>query len=434
VRRSTRRFDTRESRLGASPFGDLVGLNCHAVAMVVSCRCCVRSGNACFSLIFGWLALSPAASHLIRLKSRSARSALWERRRVVSQESSTPTRNSHLTVVIFMLLLFALVGFSVIRSLAFDLTNFDARMEILLSVTKAGGFIAAFSFMFFSACLLRAALSRRLRTTWLLTVAGVVVSLAMGVLTYRQYVNYHAAARTDKSIQNLRMLATALVAFGKDKGVPVAHTRDAQYQPLLSWRVHLLEYIEPELYWQFHLDEPWNSPHNRQLISQMPSAYRSALAPAIEDGKTCYVMAVGEGLFYPFSDSYRPKTDQQISDWRASDAQFGRIDASRRYSANTLMIIELLPEFAVIWTKPDDLQFDSQRPKATLVDDQRDYFLAISADLSPRSFSSELSDETVRNLFLDDRSWQLDIPRIADKKVRSFDTWTVYVRPRAKAR
>jgi len=353
----------------------------------------------------------------------------------VNQTSTAPTRNSHLAVFVFLLLVLALVGSSVVRSLATSLINIDDRMEILLSVMKAGGFITAFSFLYFLAGFLRAALSHRLKTTWLLPVAGIVVSLTMGVLTYRHYVNYRAAAGTDKSIKNLHIVALALVAYAKDKGdVPVAHSCDAENRPLLSWRVHLLEFVDPGLYWQFHLDEPWNSPHNHQLISEMPAVYRSPLAPSVEEGKTCYVMAVGEGLFCPVTASFRPDAYQQNSSPKANAAQFGGIDPSRRYSANTLVVVEVLPEFAVIWTKPDDLQFDAQRPKTNLVDDRRDSFLAITADMVPRSFSSELSNSTVRNLFLDDRSSRLDVATIADTKVRSFETWTVYVRQRSNDR
>ena len=51
-------------------------------------------------------------------------------------------------------------------------------------------------------------------------------------------------------------------------------------KPLLSWRVHILPYLEQqELYDQFHLDEPWDSEHNRQLISLMPETYIDPSSP-----------------------------------------------------------------------------------------------------------------------------------------------------------
>src|SRR5438445_175426 len=45
-------------------------------------------------------------------------------------------------------------------------------------------------------------------------------------------------------------------------------------KPLYSWRVLLLPYLEQDnLYQRFHLDEPWDSPHNIRLLEEMPAAY-----------------------------------------------------------------------------------------------------------------------------------------------------------------
>jgi hypothetical protein len=60
-----------------------------------------------------------------------------------------------------------------------------------------------------------------------------------------------------------------------------AVSRDPEGQPLLSWRVLLLPYIEEgeieegELCKQFHLDEPWDSPHNLALLPKMPRTYKA---------------------------------------------------------------------------------------------------------------------------------------------------------------
>ena len=46
-------------------------------------------------------------------------------------------------------------------------------------------------------------------------------------------------------------------------------------QPLLSWRVALLPQLDQlPLFQQIHLDEPWDSPHNRQFAEQMPAVYQ----------------------------------------------------------------------------------------------------------------------------------------------------------------
>ena len=47
----------------------------------------------------------------------------------------------------------------------------------------------------------------------------------------------------------------------------------------LSWRVHLLpELGQSKLYAEFHLDEAWNSDHNKTLIAKMPPIYGTDLA------------------------------------------------------------------------------------------------------------------------------------------------------------
>src|SRR5207244_5467397 len=47
-------------------------------------------------------------------------------------------------------------------------------------------------------------------------------------------------------------------------------------KPLLSWRVAILPFIEQDaLYKQFHVDEPWDSAHNKKLMQQLPRIYAS---------------------------------------------------------------------------------------------------------------------------------------------------------------
>jgi WD40 repeat protein len=62
----------------------------------------------------------------------------------------------------------------------------------------------------------------------------------------------------------------------------------------LGWRVHLLPFLEQQpLYRQFKLDEPWDSPHNRMLLSKMPEVFN---APGTRnDGKTPVHVFVGDG-------------------------------------------------------------------------------------------------------------------------------------------
>ena len=102
----------------------------------------------------------------------------------------------------------------------------------------------------------------------------------------------------------------------------------------LSWRVHMLPYIEQgPLYNQFHLDEPWDSPHNKTLISKMPVTYAS---PFVTDppGQTRYkVFSDKDAVIYPGSKT----TMLSITDG----------------TSNTIMIAG--GGKPVVWTQPDDL-------------------------------------------------------------------------------
>ena len=73
-------------------------------------------------------------------------------------------------------------------------------------------------------------------------------------------------------------------------------------KPGLSWRVHILPYIEQDaLYKQFKLDEPWDSEHNKKLIEKMPKVYVSPLAVA-PPGETYYQVFTGkDAIFDPGS-------------------------------------------------------------------------------------------------------------------------------------
>ena len=52
------------------------------------------------------------------------------------------------------------------------------------------------------------------------------------------------------------------------RGFPPAAITSPGGKPLLSWRVAILPYIdEKALYKKFKLDEPWDSPHNKELLN-----------------------------------------------------------------------------------------------------------------------------------------------------------------------
>lgn len=117
-------------------------------------------------------------------------------------------------------------------------------------------------------------------------------------------------------------------------------------QPLLSWRVLLLPYIEgDELYKQFHLDEPWDSEHNRPLLDRMPRSYAAPWTKYVDVPPNHTVLKVFVGPGTPFE----PGVKLTFAD---TDFPDGR--------ENTLLFVEAGDP--VPWTKPDDIPFDPNQP------------------------------------------------------------------------
>jgi len=81
--------------------------------------------------------------------------------------------------------------------------------------------------------------------------------------------------RTDCA-NRLRQIGLALHNYHDIHGrFPPAVVTDENGRPMHSWRVYLLPYLEQEdLYRQYRFDEPWDGPHNAQLLNQCPDIYR----------------------------------------------------------------------------------------------------------------------------------------------------------------
>jgi|688.fasta_scaffold244782_2 hypothetical protein len=61
-----------------------------------------------------------------------------------------------------------------------------------------------------------------------------------------------------------------------------------------SWRVLILEVCRPDLFVQYRLSEPWNSPHNSLLANQMPQQYQCGVSDdRIPPDHTTFVAVVG---------------------------------------------------------------------------------------------------------------------------------------------
>lgn len=196
----------------------------------------------------------------------------------------------------------------------------------------------------------------------------------------RQVVLSTARARSQT---NLKQIAIALHGFHDDKGhFPPAAIFGKDGKPLLSWRVAILPYVDQaELFKQFKLDEPWDSEHNKQLIAKIPAIYQAQ--PGLPAGKTTYLGVAGQSAMFP--PGPKPVRIQDVLDG----------------TSNTIFIVEVDADQAVVWTKPEDYRYDPAKPLDGL-GRETGGFNAAFVDGSVRVISSNIDPKTLAALFTRD--------------------------------
>lgn len=184
-------------------------------------------------------------------------------------------------------------------------------------------------------------------------------------------------------MNNLKELAFAmLTSHQNDNHFPAHAIYSKAGKPLLSWRVQLLPLLDQaELYKQFHLDEPWDSEHNKAVIAKMPAVFSSGNKLLLVEGKTRYVVPVGKNTIFD--------GDKGIGVEKITDGM-----------SNTILILETGEDKAVVWTKPDDMDFDPQKPLAGLGKIDEKGTQAAFADGHVQMLRKKIDAETFRRLIL----------------------------------
>lgn len=169
-------------------------------------------------------------------------------------------------------------------------------------------------------------------------ISGVMVGMLLpAVQQVRQ------AARRTTTMNNIRQLQLALLNYESTHGhLPPAYSTDPDGKPLLSWRVHILPYLEEqELYDRFRLDEPWDSEHNQKLISEMPVYFENPGIASPVKGETTFLGVAGaNGVFVV-----------------PQGLKFAQIQDG---SSQTISIVDANRAHMVVWTSPRDFDFAKQ--------------------------------------------------------------------------
>jgi prepilin-type processing-associated H-X9-DG protein len=183
------------------------------------------------------------------------------------------------------------------------------------------------------------------------------------------------AARRAQCVNNLKQISLALLNYESANGAfPASAVKDTRGKPLLSWRVQILPYLEQKpLYDKFRQDEPWDSPHNKELLKYMPMVYACpSRGSTVEAGMTHYRAFVGRGTAIA--------TDRGA---RLADITDG--------TSNTITVVE--SRAPVPWTKPDELPFDENlnAPAAPLFG---------AGSMHPGGFNAAFADGSIHFLKL----------------------------------
>ncbi|QEG39693.1 DUF1559 family PulG-like putative transporter [Roseimaritima ulvae] len=198
---------------------------------------------------------------------------------------------------------------------------------------------------------------------------------------------FEKSAHRGASDKRFKQVLLAMHNFHSANGQlpPLEKYLDENGKPYLSWRVHLLPYVgQAALYEKFHLDEPWDSPHNKPLLDELPNVYASSsllpTATPLPPGHTTCVAPVGENTIFGQSKGIR---FAQIIDGLS----------------NTIAIVEVKPEAAVPWTAPQDYAFDPADPLSGIQMGPDGRWLSGRGDGSVSQLSGDLPAETVLRLF-----------------------------------
>ena len=176
-----------------------------------------------------------------------------------------------------------------------------------------------------------------------LAVAAVAVLVCGGIvaLFLPALGGANVAARRSQCVNNLKQIGLAMHNYHDTyKCFPPAVITDKDGQPMRSWRIAVLPFMESTpLCDQYDFDEPWDAPSNRALHGARPLAYVCPSDSPTGPFDTSYVMIVGKGTLGGVPNEAV----------RFPDITDG--------TANTILAIEVA-QSGINWLEPRDMTVD----------------------------------------------------------------------------
>lgn len=187
------------------------------------------------------------------------------------------------------------------------------------------------------------------------------------------------AAQKVRSKNNLRQLMLAVHNYHDVYNrFPETAITGPDGQTKHSWRVALLPFLEQrDLYEQYKLDEPWDSPNNRQVLARMPDVFRHPAAPS-GSTNSCYFGLIGPET--AMGDGTKPLGFRDVVDG----------------TSNTIFFVETKRD--IPWTKPEDIPVPSISSLPEFGGFTSDGFHVVLCDGRVTFLANSIDTQTLQNL------------------------------------
>lgn len=186
---------------------------------------------------------------------------------------------------------------------------------------------------------------------WPVFLSGLVVGAVLGiavvitVIVPWEFREARAAARTVTGLNKIRNVGIAAQNFASEHAsrLPSAVSRNDEGEPLHSWRVGLLDYLDGASFVKLlDLSEPWDSEKNQAML-EMPNSYSMEFqvpgSPAVGTVHSSFFAITGENTPFPLEG--RGTLDEIY----ANDGL-----------TSTLMFVEAA-DMGIVWAEPKDIPF-----------------------------------------------------------------------------